>query len=237
MRWLRLYPHTKTELGSVWLPNCSTWTRLGLSRYRRRAFLRLELGRRLCHHPHGPEVIGQIGIRQIAIAEREIPAHTPIGSPGIPDQKTLGTVIIAGRQHRVASQHFLVRRGHGRHAGFGYLVAFKALIYCESKNERITGSQTSLHLIEHLRDPLVLKSFPERSVGICRRRRFFGKLRDVIGPIGLGTCADVANCLYAVANLRPAIGADGVFHGSFVIVDEESRRREFPQALLDLFKL
>src|SRR4029077_11491671 len=149
-----------------------------------------------------------------------IAAHSPAQPPRVPHDEPLSAVVIADSHHRVTTQNFFGWRRHWNHAGFRNRIALEALIHSKSKYERVAGGETSLHLAEHLRHPLVLQGFPKWSIRERRLWGLFREFRNVVGPVGLGTRAEAADALYAIADLRAAIGLHGSFHDAFVVVDE-----------------
>ena len=189
-------------------------------------FLHTHPGGCLRHQPDGPEIVGKIAVGQIGVGHGEIAALPPTGPPRIAHDKASCRVVVSHSNHCVSTQHFLSRSRDRHDAGCGHLLTFKALVHGEFENERIARSETSLHLIQHLRDSLVMESFPQWGVTERLRRRSFREFLDVVGPIRFGRCPNRAHALYTVANLRSTVRVHSVFHCAFVIVDKQTGRRE-----------
>src|SRR5262249_42184979 len=82
----------------------------------------------LLDDPNCPKVVSEVTIQQIGVWHGEVALHAPRCAPRIAHDKALLVVVVADRQHRVASEHLLPRRWHWDLACLCYLLAFKAVI-------------------------------------------------------------------------------------------------------------
>src|SRR5207249_5987290 len=97
--------------------------------------------------------------------------------------------------------------------------------------------KASAHLVEVLDQALVRDRPIHRRVLVRLGGRLFGELCDVVRPLGLWAGALAGHRLDAIADHRPAVGADGPFDYPLVVVDEEPRGNEVREALLQAIEL
>src|SRR6266700_4199844 len=62
--------------------------------------------------PNGPEIVGEIPVRQIRVRHGEVPLLPPPGPPRVADDDPFHRVVVPHRQHRVTAQHPLTCARH-----------------------------------------------------------------------------------------------------------------------------
>src|SRR5208283_4394766 len=98
-------------------------------------------------YSNGPEIIAKIGVSQVAIRHSEIALHSPTGPPGIPHDKPLLAVVIAHRQHRMASLQRLRRLvGHRNDSCVRHGLTFETVINGKTEDERVAFGQATFQL-------------------------------------------------------------------------------------------
>src|SRR5262245_5865788 len=192
-----------------------------------------------------PEVGRHPTRRQVGVRQGEVALLAPAGSPGVPDDKPLRSVVITDREHGVTTEHLLVGLWHRCHAGAGHLLALETLVDRESEHEGAAIGQAAAHLVQVLDDSVVgrypvverlLVALVRRLLTVPGPRRELPAVgaggRVIVGPVGLGTDAKRCYALYSVANLSARVELDMTLHGPFVVVNEQARGHEIGKALL-----
>src|SRR5665213_2445592 len=93
-----------------------------------------------------PEITGELCRDQIRRGQSKIAFHAPFWPPRISDDEPLLRIIIADAHHGVPADGLLIGFRQRSMTRFGDLHTFKTFINGESKNKRITGSETAFKL-------------------------------------------------------------------------------------------
>ena len=96
----------------------------------------------------GPKVVGKISVAEVFVGHGEITLHTPIGSPGIPDNKSLFGMIVPHGENGMSAEYLLAALGHIHNPGPGDLLGIKALVDGKAKDKREPFGQTGPHLVK-----------------------------------------------------------------------------------------
>src|SRR5215470_18589949 len=192
-----------------------------------------------------PEVGRHSTRRQVGVWEGEVALLAPIGSPGVPDDKPLRSVVISDREHGVTTEHLLTGLWHRCHACAGHLLALETLVNRKSEQEGAASSQATAQLVQVLDDSMVSRYPVAERLLVALLRRLLtvpgprgewpavgGGGRVIVGPVGLGTDAKRCYAFYSVADLSTRVELDMTLHGPFVVVNEQARGHEIGKALL-----
>jgi hypothetical protein len=187
----------------------------------------------------GPDIVSEIGVRQIGVRHPEMPSLTPIRAPRVSDQKHLLLIIVAEATHSMPSNSTLTRLWHRQDTAISDSLTLEAVVHGEAKDERVTSCQTSTQLSQSLRNTLVLDGkicganlvALSGRLGACPRAcgpsvscRVGSS--TIVWPHSLRADADSGNTFDAVTNLGAGVGVDVAFHAALVVVDEEARRHK-----------
>ena len=126
---------------------------------------------------------------------------------------------------------------HGRVSGAGDGLAFETLIDREPEDERVTGREATLHLVQVRHDALVGDRTVKLGVAVALGGGTRRELRDDVGPLGLRAYPVARHRLDAVADHRAAVAGHRPLDLALVVVDEQTRRHEVPQPLLHAIEL
>src|SRR5437762_4464474 len=91
----------------------------------------------LIRQANGPEVAGQIRMRQVRVRDGEVAVDAPISPPGVARQNAAGSIAISDRQHCMSAQDLLIERGHRHLTGIGDRITLEAFVNGEAEYERV----------------------------------------------------------------------------------------------------
>src|SRR2546430_5722583 len=131
----------------------------------------------------------------------------------------------------------LAPTGHRRVARLPDRRRFEALVDGEAEDERISGGEATLHLVDVLEEALVGHGAVELRVGVALRGRLAREPGDVIWPLGLRAHAVAGHRLDAVADHGAAVDRCSALDEALVVINEETRRHEVAELLLQTIEL
>src|SRR6185437_6127071 len=175
---------------------------------------------RLFFQPDCPEVARKIVAFQVGIRNGEIAAHAPARAPGISRQKSLRGLVIADREHGMATEYGFACIRHRNGAGMRNAVALEADINCKNKTERITRDKTSLHILDRLWHVRVTDDAMPAGGRITGGRRLLCKLILLIRPQHFRTGAKARDSLHAITQHRAVISFGGLFDDALIVINK-----------------
>ncbi len=187
----------------------------------------------LLHHADCPEIGGQRGAEQVRVGHCEVAVLAPGFAPRIADDEALSAVLVPDREDGMAAHQFFARTGQVEGAAFGDVLSLKGGVDAEPQHKGISRGETAPHLREGSRNALVTERLVLGGDGVRPGRGFDGEFAGVVGPVGFGADALLGHGFDPVADLGAGVRGDGVFGGSFVVVDEEAGGNEVGEALFE----
>ena len=163
-------------------------------------------------------------VSKIRIGHGEISVHSPIRTPGIANQKALLAVVVSHRHHRVSADLlFDIGIRHRHDPRSSHLVGFEALVHGKTEHERIAFGQTSFHLPQVLRDPVIRDHLVLQRVDIRLVRRLLSHNIQIgaVRPLVLRANSLLHDRLDSIADASAAVLIHSAFPYAFVVVNEQ----------------